>query len=143
MDFAPADPETTGQVMALRRRSREGAGRQHASEPAGAAAVSALGPDRHAAVSLNEQESATVRVRTTTRGAVVADCLAGEPFGPSEADLGTVGQDGTGVPLGWDEPITENPALGAVEVWEIHNFTADAHPIHIHEVTFEVLGRRS
>ena len=27
-------------------------------------------------------------------------------------------------------------------MWEIHNFTADAHPIHIHEVTFEVVGRQ-
>ena len=30
---------------------------------------------------------------------------------------------------------------GATEVWEIHNFTEDAHPIHIHEVQFEVVGR--
>jgi len=44
--------------------------------------------------------------------------------------------------LGWDDPITENPAVGATEVWEIHNFTADAHPIHIHEVEFEVLDRQ-
>ena len=24
----------------------------------------------------------------------------------------------------------------------MHNFTADAHPIHIHEITFEVLNRQ-
>jgi spore coat protein A len=29
-----------------------------------------------------------------------------------------------------------------VEVWEIHNFTADAHPIHIHEITFEIVNRQ-
>ena len=45
-------------------------------------------------------------------------------------------------PLGWDDPITENPAVGATEVWEIYNFTADAHPIHIHEVQFEVVNRQ-
>ncbi len=39
-------------------------------------------------------------------------------------------------------PITENPALGATEIWEIHNFTADAHPIHIHEVQFQVVNRQ-
>ena len=31
---------------------------------------------------------------------------------------------------------------GEIEVWEIHNFTADAHPIHIHEITFEVVDRQ-
>ncbi|WNG28247.1 multicopper oxidase domain-containing protein [Cystobacter fuscus] len=41
----------------------------------------------------------------------------------------------------WDEPITEDPVLGAVEVWEIYNVTADAHPIHLHMVHFQVLGR--
>ena len=27
-------------------------------------------------------------------------------------------------------------------MWEIYNFTADAHPIHIHEITFEVVNRQ-
>ena len=40
------------------------------------------------------------------------------------------------------EPVTENPAVGATEVWEIYNTTADAHPMHIHEVTFEVVNRQ-
>ena len=39
-------------------------------------------------------------------------------------------------------PITENPALGATEVWEIYNFTEDAHPIHVHVVQFEVVNRQ-
>ena len=43
--------------------------------------------------------------------------------------------------LDWDDPITENPALDATEIWEIYNFTADAHPIHIHEVQFQVVDR--
>jgi bilirubin oxidase len=42
----------------------------------------------------------------------------------------------------WDDPVTENPALGATEIWEIHNFTADAHPIHVHEVQFQIVDRR-
>jgi FtsP/CotA-like multicopper oxidase with cupredoxin domain len=61
--------------------------------------------------------------------------------GPIAALLGTLNPDGTGNPLEWDAPITENVALGAVEIWEIHNFTEDAHPIHIHEVLLEVLAR--
>ena len=39
--------------------------------------------------------------------------------------------------------ITENPAVGATEVWEIYNYTVDAHPMHIHEVMFEVVNRQS
>ena len=35
-----------------------------------------------------------------------------------------------------------DPAPGATEVWELYNFTADAHPIHIHEVLFEVVDRQ-
>ncbi len=42
----------------------------------------------------------------------------------------------------WDEPITENPLKGATEVWEFYNGTADAHPMHIHEVLFEVVDRQ-
>jgi bilirubin oxidase len=26
-------------------------------------------------------------------------------------------------------------------LWELHNVTADAHPIHIHEILFEVVDR--
>ena len=41
-----------------------------------------------------------------------------------------------------EDPVTENPAVGATEVWELYNATADAHPIHIHEVVFEVVDRQ-
>ena len=39
------------------------------------------------------------------------------------------------------EPVTENPAVGATEVWEFYNTTGDAHPMHVHEVVFEVVNR--
>jgi len=32
--------------------------------------------------------------------------------------------------------------VGATEVWELYNASADAHPIHIHEVVFEVVNRQ-
>lgn len=41
----------------------------------------------------------------------------------------------------WFQPTTENPALDSTEIWEIYNFTADAHPIHLHLVNFEILDR--
>lgn len=61
--------------------------------------------------------------------------------GPAEAMLGTV--DGTGMPMHqmWMDPVTENPNVGDTEVWEFYNFTADAHPMHVHEVVFEVVNR--
>jgi len=45
-------------------------------------------------------------------------------------------------PLEYEAPITEMPKLGSTEVWEIHNFTADAHPIHLHQVQFQVLEKQ-
>jgi spore coat protein A len=43
----------------------------------------------------------------------------------------------------WHLPTTETPALDATEEWEIYNFTGDAHPVHLHLVHFEILGRKS
>ena len=60
--------------------------------------------------------------------------------GPVEALLGTADQ-GVATERMWMEPVTENPAVGATEVWEFYNTTGDAHPMHIHEVVFEVVNR--
>jgi FtsP/CotA-like multicopper oxidase with cupredoxin domain len=38
---------------------------------------------------------------------------------------------------------TENPRVGATEVWEIANLTEDAHPIHLHLIQFQVIGRQT
>lgn len=90
----------------------------------------------------------------------------GVPFGPMAAKLGTVGTDPmTGAPIGiprnWDDMatggtmanvtlqngtmkmvnVTENPTLGSTEEWDIYNFTVDGHPIHVHQVAFEVVSR--
>lgn len=45
-------------------------------------------------------------------------------------------------PLEFGAPTTETPQLGTSEIWEIHNFTEDAHPIHLHLVQFQVLSRQ-
>lgn len=142
-DFEPADPATTGQVMRFDVVASTG---PDPSTPPSQLVLPALTPLGAASLtrelSLNEQESATVKI-STEGGSVVLDCAAGEPFAPAEADLGTLSSDGRGNPLGWDEPLTEQPAVGAIEVWELHNFTEDAHPIHIHEITFEVVNRQA
>ena len=61
---------------------------------------------------------------------------------PAEALLGVVGAGGALTPLMWMEPVTENPAVGAVEIWELYNATADAHPMHVHEVKFQLVNRQ-
>jgi spore coat protein A, manganese oxidase len=141
-DFDVADPNTTGQVMqfrVVRRTSRD------PSTPPDRLVLPAPPPLPQATttrqVSLNEEDSRTVRVSEDEHGNVVLDCEDGEPFGPRFALLGTVAGD-EGVSLRWDDAITETPAVGATEVWELYNFTEDAHPIHIHEITFQVLERQ-
>jgi spore coat protein A len=38
---------------------------------------------------------------------------------------------------------TENPRVGATEIWEIANLTEDAHPIHLHLIQFQVINRQT
>ena len=40
-----------------------------------------------------------------------------------------------------DGPATETPKVGAVEDWVFVNLTGDTHPMHMHLVTFQVIGR--
>lgn len=63
--------------------------------------------------------------------------------GPLEAVLGVVDASGNKVEKLWMDPVTEDPAVGATEVWEFYNTTGDAHPMHVHEVTFEVVNRQA
>lgn len=61
-------------------------------------------------------------------------------LGTAEPVVDVAGNTVSGA-LPWFAPITENPELGATEIWEIYNNTEDAHPVHIHLVHFEVLNR--
>ena len=40
-------------------------------------------------------------------------------------------------------PVTENPVLDSVEIWNLINLTNDDHPIHLHLVRFQILDRRA
>ncbi|MEV1154519.1 multicopper oxidase domain-containing protein [Micromonospora chokoriensis] len=55
--------------------------------------------------------------------------------------LGVLDERGRGLPLRWSDPPTEQPTLGDTEVWEVRNFTRHVHPVHLHQVQFELLGR--
>jgi FtsP/CotA-like multicopper oxidase with cupredoxin domain len=123
-DFDAANPATTGQVMQFRVVASRHRDTSLPPERLVLPRLDRLGPaTKTRRVSLNEEDSAV---------------LSG--VGPRAALLGTLGA--TPRPLEWDDPITERPAVGATEVWEMHNFTADAHPIHVHEVQFEVVDRQ-
>ena len=125
VDFDPADPATTGQVMQFRVVPPTGVDNSTPLNLLALPVLTPLGPASNTRqVSLNEEDSA-----------VLPD------VGPRQALLGTFSA-GVATPLNFLDPITENPDLGATEIWEIHNFTADAHPIHIHEVQFQVVDRQ-
>jgi spore coat protein A len=69
-----------------------------------------------------------------------------DEFGRMQPMLGTIDPtnpnpdlDGT---LMWSDPTTEFPVFGSTEVWEIYNATVDAHPMHLHLVQFQILGRQ-
>ncbi len=42
----------------------------------------------------------------------------------------------------WDDPVTEDPRAGSIEVWSLANTTGDVHPMHLHLVRFQVLNRQ-
>ncbi len=42
----------------------------------------------------------------------------------------------------WHDPISEKPALNSTEIWSFINPTDDTHPIHLHEVRFQILDRQ-
>ena len=151
-DFDVSDPASTGLVMQF----RVGPARSiDLSAPPSSLVLPARAPLPAATVtrdvSLNEAESATVfvdehpghgrRRHQPEKLSLACNDSDAEPFGPTKAMLGTVLASGDGNPLQWMDALTENPAPGSTEVWRIHNFTADAHPIHIHLVQFEVMDR--
>lgn len=63
---------------------------------------------------------------------------AEDEYGRLKPMLGTV-EDGV---IGWGDPITENPLLNSTEIWEIFNETEDAHPIHLHMVSSQLINRQ-
>ena len=112
-----ANPETTGQVMQFRVVELTDQG-VPGSIPVSLPSIDPLETDLPARdVTLNEKMYMPADI-------------------PIEAQLG----DAAG-PLDWENDITENPLQGSVEIWRISNLTADAHPIHLHLVHFQVLDR--
>jgi FtsP/CotA-like multicopper oxidase with cupredoxin domain len=118
-------------------------------------------------MALLEEESEDVCVSVSPAGAITYIDLGGVPFDPVDpanacfvaggvpfapkaavlginGSLGPIapsGQPGSTVTL-WSDPIATNPDLDATETWELWNWSADAHPIHLHLVKFKVVDRQ-
>jgi FtsP/CotA-like multicopper oxidase with cupredoxin domain len=84
----------------------------------------------------------TRRLALLEEAGIGFDAAGNEVEGPVEALLGTVSATGVWTKRLWMDDVTENPTVGATEVWELYNATGDAHPIHIHEIVFEVVNRQ-
>ena len=138
VDFPMADPASTGQIMQFNVVPSPVPDPTTPSQFMQLPAITPLPPE------------------TVTRPLALIEKMGmgydanGDPLeGPVEALLGTVGPDsidpntpaGVWIERKWMEPTTENPAVGATEVWEFYNTTGDAHPMHVHEVAFEVVNR--
>ena len=130
VDFPGADPVTTGQIMQFR-------------------VVPAVAPDPSTPPQFLVLPPITPLppATATRRLALLEELSRFFDDTPVETELGIVSGDpntgvGTWTKLEWRLPVTENPMVGATEVWELYNATADAHPIHIHEVVFDVVSRQ-
>lgn len=122
-DFDVADPETTGQVMQFR-------------------VVPAAGIDETTPPMFLQLPSIPALPEPVrTRRLALLEEMSMVWDGPAAALLGSVSESGIPMPLMWADDVTENPNVGDTEVWEFYNLTADAHPMHIHEIVFEVINR--
>jgi FtsP/CotA-like multicopper oxidase with cupredoxin domain len=162
-----ADPRTTGEIMSFVVSNGPFPIGVDPSTPAqnlvlnAPPAIVPTPAERVRPLSLNEQLSGQICVRVSPNGTVtrvvatlpappladaqiIAVCagLNAVPFGPKAALLGTFDpMAGLPTPLRWVDAITEAPLLNTTEIWEFWNFTVDSHPIHIHQVAFDVLNR--
>jgi spore coat protein A, manganese oxidase len=124
-DFDVADPDTTGQIMEFR------VGPALAPDPTTPPRFLVL----PAITPLPEEK--------VTRPLALIEMMSELWDGPAAAMLGTVDVDGNPEHKMWADPVTENPDVGDTETWEFYNFTADAHPMHVHEIAFEVIDRQA
>jgi FtsP/CotA-like multicopper oxidase with cupredoxin domain len=102
-------------------------------------------------VSLNELESGVVCVDVNNVAVGCFDPASIGKLAPLAAQLGTVEFDPNEgglmpMPKAWMDPISENITIplgrtDVTEIWEIYNFTVDAHPIHVHQTMFQVMDR--
>jgi FtsP/CotA-like multicopper oxidase with cupredoxin domain len=128
LDFEPSDPASTGQVMQFRVGPIRGSDRTTPPECLVLPAITPL-----PAETVTRPLALIEKMGMGSTSDAMVD-------GPTEALLGVV-DDGAAEEKLWADAVTENPMVGATEVWEMYNTTGDAHPMHVHEVAFEVMDR--
>lgn len=114
------DPATTGQIMAFK-----------VTKP-----LNVFVPDTTNPTSLTQITALTPTAGVPARELVLYE--AQDSLGRLMPMLGTV----AGGPRAWDDPVTERPKVGTTEIWSILNTTGDAHPVHLHQVQFQILDRQ-
>ena len=124
-DFPVSDPDTTGKVMAFEVRPAQ--------------AVDLTTPPQF----MRLPTLAALPSESVTRRLALVEEMSADWDGPAEALLGVVTTGGEPIGKLWADVVSENPAIGATEIWEFYNLTADAHPMHVHEVAFQVVNRES
>jgi FtsP/CotA-like multicopper oxidase with cupredoxin domain len=126
VDFEPSDPASTGQIMQFRVGP--------------ALTTDATTPPRFLVL----PPVTPLPAETVTRPLALLEEMSMYWDGPAAAMLGVVDtEDGVAIHKMWADDVSENPSVGDTEIWEFYNFTADAHPMHVHEVAFEVVDRQA
>ncbi|MCF8243583.1 MAG: multicopper oxidase domain-containing protein [Saprospiraceae bacterium] len=112
----PADPATTGQIMQFK-----------------------VGNSSTASFTIPNtlrQPIQYLGAASKTRQLLLLEGM--DEFGRLQPSLGTAAAGS----LRWMDPTTETPMINETEIWEVYNNTGDAHPIHIHQISFQLLNRQ-
>jgi spore coat protein A, manganese oxidase len=110
------DPETTGLIMQFSVTGKNNSTGPVVKLPETLNTIPVLTPDKTRVLTLTE----LMGIGTDGEEAPTAGLLNGQHFGAS---------------------ISELPQVGSTEDWQIVNLTGDTHPIHLHLVQFQVVGR--
>ncbi len=113
------DPKTTGRIMAFR-----------VNKP-----IDVNYPLTYVPATLRPP---VVPLQTTLPARKLILFEAEDEYGRLKPMLGTV-ENGV---MEFHDPVTENPMLNSTEIWEMYNATEDAHPIHLHMVSSQLLSRQ-
>ncbi|UVT22538.1 MAG: multicopper oxidase domain-containing protein [Nitrospira sp.] len=148
-DGAPPDGATVGRILQFRVGSSTLAGADASYNPAHGGGLRS--PMRRL---VNPATGTLAVAPSKTRQLTLNDMMGAGGMGMVELLLnntkvsgkradGTIRTDFTAVTVGgMTEYVSELPAEGETEIWEIVNLTADAHPIHIHLTEVQLMNRQ-
>jgi len=159
-DYEPADPDTTGQVMKfIVDKSLENPTGDRSTSPFDLVLEPKPEPPlatKTKDLALKETVS-DICVIPEDGGCQLAyvNCSLGEvdpgslendlSYGPIIVEMGFDGSKGPGGASmrRWSTPLEpkDNIEVNSTQIWEIWNWTPDGHPIHVHLLAFDIIGR--